>query len=82
MRFVAEAFGYEVGWDEGRQAVLIGPPGQLPKTVVSEAVKTVQAEITGVIDGDTVAENINGREEKVRLIGVNTPEIAHSGLGI
>jgi inhibitor of cysteine peptidase len=29
-RFVAEAFGYAVGWDEGRQAVLIGPQGNLP----------------------------------------------------
>lgn len=28
-RYVAEAFGYEVGWDAGRQAVLIGPPGPL-----------------------------------------------------
>ncbi|HHW42522.1 MAG TPA: metallophosphoesterase [Desulfotomaculum sp.] len=30
-RFVAEAFSYEVGWDGGRQAVMIGPPGQLPE---------------------------------------------------
>lgn len=25
-RYVAEAFGYEVSWDDSRQAVLIGPP--------------------------------------------------------
>lgn len=62
-RFVAEAFGYEVGWDEGRQAVLIGPPGQLPEVVAAEPVGAVQAEIAGVIDGDTVAVNLNGREE-------------------
>jgi hypothetical protein len=30
-RFVAEAFGYEVGWNELTQAVLIGPPGALPE---------------------------------------------------
>lgn len=29
-RFVAEAFDYEVGWDDTAQAVLIGPKGQLP----------------------------------------------------
>ncbi|MGB9826101.1 MAG: metallophosphoesterase family protein, partial [Desulfofundulus sp.] len=27
----AEAFGYEVGWDGGRQAVIIGQPGQVPE---------------------------------------------------
>jgi micrococcal nuclease len=27
-----------------------------------------------VIDGDTIVVDINGKEEKVRLIGVNTPE--------
>lgn len=26
------------------------------------------------VDGDTIAVNMNGREEKVRLIGVDTPE--------
>ncbi|MCL6638681.1 MAG: beta-propeller domain-containing protein [Firmicutes bacterium] len=30
-RFLAEAFGCEVGWDEMNQAVLIGPPGRLPE---------------------------------------------------
>ncbi|HSW10042.1 MAG TPA: trypsin-like peptidase domain-containing protein [Bacillota bacterium] len=29
-RFVAEAFGFEVGWDPIHRAVLIGPPGRLP----------------------------------------------------
>ncbi|OPX84595.1 MAG: Thermonuclease precursor [Pelotomaculum sp. PtaB.Bin104] len=81
-RYVVEAFGYEVGWDGDRQAVLIGPPGQLPEATVIEAVKTVQAEIVSVTDGDTVVVNLDGREEKVRFIGVNAPEIAHQGLGI
>ncbi|MHB1042782.1 MAG: stalk domain-containing protein [Eubacteriales bacterium] len=31
-RYVAEAFGYDVGWDQNRQAVLIGPPGGLPES--------------------------------------------------
>ncbi|MGI6285917.1 thermonuclease family protein [Neomoorella humiferrea] len=35
-----------------------------------------------MVDGDTLHVQINGKEEKVRLIGVNTPEIAHPDLGI
>lgn len=30
--------------------------------------------VTRFVDGDTVAINMNGHEEKVRLIGVDTPE--------
>lgn len=33
-----------------------------------------QAEVSRVIDGDTVEVEINGREEDVRYIGVDTPE--------
>jgi len=29
-RWLAEALGYEVEWDEATQAVLVGPPGNLP----------------------------------------------------
>jgi len=43
-RFVAEAFGYEVGWDAGLQAVLTGPPGQLPEA--SATIKTIGNEST------------------------------------
>lgn len=45
-------------------------------------VKVTLAIVTSVADGDTLHVKINGREEKVRLIGVNTPEIAHPDLGI
>lgn len=30
--------------------------------------------VSRVVDGDTIVVNINGQEEKVRLIGVDTPE--------
>lgn len=30
-----------------------------------------------VVDGDTIDLEIGGREERVRMIGINTPEIAH-----
>lgn len=32
---------------------------------------------TRVVDGDTIVVEINGKQEKVRLIGVDTPETVH-----
>jgi micrococcal nuclease len=32
---------------------------------------------TRVVDGDTIVVKLNGQEEKVRLIGVDTPETVH-----
>ena len=34
-------------------------------------------EVTRVVDGDTFVINYKGKEEKVRLIGVDTPESVH-----
>ncbi|WP_258359433.1 thermonuclease family protein [Moorella sulfitireducens] len=48
----------------------------------SGQIKLIPVTVTEVVDGDTLHVKINGREEKVRLIGVNTPEIAHPDLGI
>jgi micrococcal nuclease len=33
--------------------------------------------VTKVLDGDTIDVEIAGRDERVRLIGIDTPEIAH-----
>lgn len=33
-----------------------------------------EAEFVRVVDGDTIVINLNGLEEKVRLIGIDTPE--------
>jgi micrococcal nuclease len=35
------------------------------------------ASVANVVDGDTIDVVIDGREERVRLIGIDTPEIAH-----
>ena len=35
------------------------------------------ATVTRVVDGDTIVVSIAGRSEKVRLIGVDTPETVH-----
>ena len=37
-------------------------------------IELVEATVTKVIDGDTIWVDINGKEEKVRFIGVNCPE--------
>lgn len=36
-----------------------------------------QASVVRVVDGDTFIANVNGTEEKIRLIGVDTPESVH-----
>jgi len=38
--------------------------------------------VVRVIDGDTIVVEYRGKEEKVRLIGVNTPEIHHPNKGV
>src|SRR5690242_16607356 len=35
------------------------------------------AVVTKIVDGDTIDVTIHGRDERVRLIGIDTPEIAH-----
>ncbi|SHJ14890.1 stalk domain-containing protein [Desulfofundulus thermosubterraneus] len=82
-RFVAEAFGYEVGWNPGSQAVLVGPKGNLPEPPRAQnSVRVVPAVVTSVSDGDTVHVQLAGKDEKVRFTGVNCPEIAHPELRI
>lgn len=39
------------------------------------------AVVEAVIDGDTIDVRIDGRHERVRLIGVDTPEVAHAAFG-
>lgn len=36
-----------------------------------------EATVTRVVDGDTLVANIDGTDEKIRLIGVDTPESVH-----
>ena len=39
----------------------------------------MRAQVTRVVDGDTVEVRFGGREEDVRLIGVDTPETVKPG---
>jgi micrococcal nuclease len=37
--------------------------------------------VTAIVDGDTIDVTVGAREERVRLIGIDTPEIAHAAFG-
>ncbi len=39
------------------------------------------AEVVRVVDGDTIIVRIDGREERVRFIGVDAPELANADTG-
>jgi micrococcal nuclease len=39
------------------------------------------AVVTAIVDGDTIDVDVSDREERVRLIGIDTPEIAHPAFG-
>lgn len=65
LRFVSEALGATVGWE-----------GQSQTIVISSAEKQ-ETTVSRVVDGDTIEVDWNGTKEKLRLIGVDTPESVH-----
>lgn len=65
-RFVAESLGAEVDWDNNTKSVLVNSDYPYGKY-----------KVTRVVDGDTIIVDFNGKEERVRLIGVDTPESVH-----
>lgn len=63
--------------------VLSDDPGETPTATTSAlragtpeqaGTEAGMAEVVRVVDGDTIVVRIDGQEEKVRLIGINTPE--------
>jgi micrococcal nuclease len=51
------------------------PKIHLPKKVLQSAIESPgYYAVEYVVDGDTIAVNMDGHEEKVRLIGLDTPE--------
>ncbi len=48
---------------------------------LSTAVDTVPVTVTRVVDGDTIEVALGGKTEKIRLIGVDTPETVHPTRG-
>lgn len=46
----------------------------LPRTTTIDTVVASNAVVIGVVDGDTIDVDIGGTSERVRLIGIDTPE--------
>ena len=53
------------------------PQGEAPTSEQQLPSGLVHAEVTRVIDGDTIEVNIEGHLYKVRYIGIDTPETVH-----
>lgn len=54
-----------------------GAKDRASKSPARAAVKGPLVHVARVIDGDTIEVHLNGREESVRLIGIDTPETVH-----
>ena len=61
--------------------VALGGCGDLPSPSPTEASVGVdgRATLTRVVDGDTLVVSVAGRDERVRLIGIDTPESVKPG---
>ena len=49
-------------------------PGQSTSASISDGSLEANATVVRVVDGDTIVARIDGVDEKVRLIGIDTPE--------
>lgn len=58
--------------NQGLIKIVLDAGGEKATTTVQELRNP--AKVTRVVDGDTLVIQMNGVEEKVRLIGINTPE--------
>jgi|GEM_PF-1803780 len=65
LRFVSEALGATVGWEGFSRTVVIS---SAPKKKIT---------VRRAIDGDTIEADWDGKLEKIRMIGVDTPESVH-----
>lgn len=65
LRFVGEALGATVGWEGSSRTI----------TISSTTKK--QVTVNRVVDGDTFEVTWDDKTEKIRLIGIDTPETVH-----
>jgi len=62
-----------LSWGNGQ------PPGPAAPSALPQAGGEAAAVVTSDVDGDTVHVRVAGRDEKVRFIGVDTPEVSWYG---
>ncbi len=78
---LACAVALVVGCDRGADepiAATDGPTGAPDApSPPPEAPAGIAAELLRVVDGDTIGVRLDGRDERVRYIGIDTPEVAH-----
>lgn len=81
LSFIASNLDIPVSYDSATKTVLIGEnmtAGQTaPQPAPAPQPAQAQYKVLRVIDGDTIEIEMAGKAEKVRLIGVNTPESVH-----
>ena len=77
--FIAQAFNEKVVWHPSTQTVLINSDSPVTLNIPAVQVNPSQTtyKIIRIVDGDTLIIDYNGVEERVRLIGVDTPESVH-----
>lgn len=66
LKLVSEVLGVKIEWNNIEKRVEIG---EKPKNKTYKVIK--------VVDGDTIKIIYNGKEESIRLIGIDTPESVH-----
>lgn len=54
-------------------------PAATAAPTVASTPLAANATVQAIVDGDTIDVLIDGRSERVRLIGLDTPEVAHPG---
>jgi micrococcal nuclease len=62
-------------------AVLVAVLAGVGLTQGPASVRALEGTVVKVVDGDTIHVRLDGRVEKVRYIGVNTPELHHPTKG-
>lgn len=70
VRFIAESLGTNVDWDNENRVVVVGNGYEKIK-----GFKKVK--VQRVVDGDTLIVDYDGKDEKLRMILVDTPETVH-----
>lgn len=79
-RFIAESFGLEVGWDANTRKISLDSEQNVSNSS-DEPTNNVSVDVLRVVDGDTIVVDFNDTKERVRFIGVDTPETVHPELG-